>query len=173
MRLRSGRSRATQPPTKIEYLTVGLGGEVHCPLGPTFMWLVLLATLITALNRPCPSNAIALPHIDVPPTTESTSSVFVHHADTRTTLNIIFSCISTLVLSMAYCIRPNIPPPATKSSFSLLRSKLTIAFWMLICPENVLYWAFCQWYHARTIAKKYAGKSVFNNSTAFRPELCD
>ena len=135
------------------------------------MWLVPLVALTAILNQFQSSMATVIPPIDNTPIGESTSLAVAigHNTDTRTVLNIIFSCTCTLVLSMAYCIRPNIP--SRDSNFSLLRAKLKIAFWLLICPESVLYWAFSQWNLARQIEKTHAGSSIVTWFYVTLPEL--
>ena len=74
----------------------------------------------------------------------------------RTTSEILYGCIITIILCSSYCIRPNLSYP-NASNIKVLRRKLNVTFWMVLCPELIIIWAFKQWRQANTFASKYIG----------------
>jgi hypothetical protein len=74
----------------------------------------------------------------------------------RSVHEIIYSCVVTLILCASYCIRPNLSAPNAPTFLVFLR-KLNVTFWAVISPELVIFWAYKQWYYARSFAKTYQG----------------
>lgn len=91
-------------------------------------------------------------HASAPPNTLFNRNV--DDDESRTVFSIVTSCIFTLLLSMAFCLRPNIPSPK-ESIVSIFLTKVNIAFWFLVTPEFVLGWAYNQWFVGRKYAKVY------------------
>ncbi|KAF9527732.1 hypothetical protein CPB83DRAFT_767892 [Crepidotus variabilis] len=77
--------------------------------------------------------------------------------DTRTISQIVYSCLITLILCMSYCIRPNMSR-RNASSWTFLKRKINIAFWLIISPELIISWALNQWYEGNKFAKKYSAR---------------
>jgi hypothetical protein len=74
----------------------------------------------------------------------------------RTTSEILYGCIITIILCSSYCIRPNLSSP-NASNIRVLRRKLNVTFWMVLCPELIIIWALKQWRQANMFASKYNG----------------
>jgi hypothetical protein len=75
---------------------------------------------------------------------------------TRTTGNIIWSCLTTVFVCLWVVVHPNIPGPHD----SMFLTRLKIMGCMLIAPELVIVWAGRQWSAARNIAAKHKGVCV-------------
>jgi len=86
----------------------------------------------------------------------STEPSNVPRTSTRSVHEITYSCIVTIILCASYCIRPNLSAP-NASTFLIFLRKLNVAFWAIISPELVIFWAYRQWYFARGFAMKYKG----------------
>jgi hypothetical protein len=86
---------------------------------------------------------------------------------TRTLLNIIWSCLSTIFLCTWGSLHPNISSTQNKPGMSrreklrkslveLLTYKLPLFLWALLVPEYILLWAIRQYLTAGEIQKKGA-----------------
>jgi len=82
----------------------------------------------------------------------------------RSTSEIFFGCIITIILCSSYCIRPNLSYP-NASNIRVLCRKLNVSFWMCLCPELIIIWALKQWRQASMFASKYSGKVFSPNHT--------
>ncbi|KAF8811616.1 hypothetical protein BYT27DRAFT_7183759 [Phlegmacium glaucopus] len=72
---------------------------------------------------------------------------------TRGTLNILTSCVLTLILCMWTAPHPNVPPQ-NEGPIGRTARKLKWALITLLAPEIVAYIAWRQWLSARTLAKE-------------------
>ena len=70
----------------------------------------------------------------------------------RTLFNVIWSCLSTVIICAWTAVHPNIPPP---SKWRARWNRLKIMFWMIIAPELVLAWAARQFFAAKEIRDVY------------------
>ncbi len=82
-----------------------------------------------------------------------------HILNTRSTFNILWSCLTTIFICTWTSIHPNIPP-RKQGQFQASWRKITLMFWALILPELVLTWAVKQWLAARVIEKHFIGMSL-------------
>lgn len=73
----------------------------------------------------------------------------------RSTLNIIWSCLATILACTWASVHMNVPP-ASDTDWKILRRRLKIMVYMLLLPELIIYWASKQWYCARKTAKKHS-----------------
>jgi len=67
------------------------------------------------------------------------------------------STLFSLFTTISCCIRPDFPSP-NDSKLRILSTKLHIIFWVLLCPEMVLFWAVRQWFEAGIVAKEFRGE---------------
>lgn len=70
----------------------------------------------------------------------------------RTVLSISWSCLSTIAACIYGSTHPNIPEH-NASWWGAIQSKLVVAFYTLLAPELVIWWAMRQYLGARAIAK--------------------
>ncbi|TFK33848.1 hypothetical protein BDQ12DRAFT_727377 [Crucibulum laeve] len=75
-------------------------------------------------------------------------------ANNRTTLDIIWSCLTTIFACSWIAVHSNIPSPEDKWGIVLAR-RLKLMFWAIIAPEMILAWSIRQWLGARYIAREY------------------
>src|SRR6266581_3860020 len=59
--------------------------------------------------------------------------------------NIIWSCVSTVIICAWTSVHPNLPPP---NKWLAWWNRLKIMFWMVVAPELVLAWASRQFFAA-------------------------
>ena len=109
-----------------------------------------IPALLTHLVLPTPSPAYHRAE------RHELSSRLEESGQMRTTSEIFCGCIITIILCSSYCIRPNLSYP-NASNIRVLRRKLHVTFWMVLCPELIIIWAFKQWRQANTFASKYTG----------------
>jgi hypothetical protein len=83
----------------------------------------------------------------IPNTSDDSKSVM-----RRTLFEIIWSCLSTLIICAWTAVHPNVPPP---NRWRPHWNRLKIMFWMIIAPELVLAWAVRQFFAAREIRDEY------------------
>ena len=70
----------------------------------------------------------------------------------RTVFNIVWSCLSTIIICAWTCVHPNVPPA---NKWRARRDRLKIMFWMIIAPELVIAWAVRQLFAARETRDTY------------------
>ena len=70
---------------------------------------------------------------------------------------ILLTTLFTLFTTVLCCIRPDFPS-LNDSKLRILSTKLHIVFWVLLCPEVVLFWAVRQWFEAGIVAKEFRGE---------------
>jgi len=63
----------------------------------------------------------------------------------RNLMNIIWSCLSTIIICAWVSVHPNVPP---SGHWRTLRQRLEMMFWTVIAPELILAWAVRQWFAA-------------------------
>ena len=71
---------------------------------------------------------------------------------TRTILNIVWSCLLTVVICAWTSVHPNVPPQHQGRVFW---RRIGVMFWTVIAPELILAWAVRQWFAAREIRDIY------------------
>jgi len=71
---------------------------------------------------------------------------------TRTILNIVWSCLLTVVICAWTSVHPNVPPQHQGRAFW---RRIGVLFWTVIAPELILAWAVRQWFAAREIRDIY------------------
>ncbi|KDR70339.1 hypothetical protein GALMADRAFT_76109 [Galerina marginata CBS 339.88] len=74
--------------------------------------------------------------------------------NTRSQLDIIWSCLATIFVCTWVSIHPNIPALEEPRWKKVLR-RLELMFWSIIAPEVIIFWAAQQWAAARELATKY------------------
>lgn len=93
--------------------------------------------------------------------------------ETRTMLNIIWGCFSTMFICTWVSVHPNVPPqPREACGWKSLLRRLRLVFWALIAPELVLAWSAKQWFVAGSIADMYNDKKGgIKNPLIMQPAL--
>ena len=74
----------------------------------------------------------------------------------RTQYEIVWNCLTTIIICTWVSIHPNIPPQH-KGHLGVFWRRIKLMLWSLIVPELILGWAFRQWLAAREIEKEYKG----------------
>ena len=77
--------------------------------------------------------------------------------DTRSILDIIWSCLATVFLCTWVSVHPNLGPPKELKIMRVVR-RVKVMFWGLLGPDIILFWSMAQWFGARNVAKKYVGE---------------
>jgi len=98
-------------------------------------------------------QAMSVEHNRVPPSLQ----VSLKQPNTRSELDILISCWTTIFICTWVSIHPNIPPSG-KTVIRTLWRRITLMFWALIVPELILAWAVRQWLVARAIVHEFRGK---------------
>src|SRR6266498_2298247 len=102
----------------------------------------------------------ALPVYSTPPSNETchlteTMLALIHstpHLRQRTLINIVWSCILTVMICAWTSVHPNLPPQSRQQA--LLKS-IKLMFWTIVAPELILAWAVRQWYAAKEVRNIY------------------
>jgi hypothetical protein len=89
-------------------------------------------------------------------------------SNTRTMLNIVISCFSTLFACAWIAVHPNIPAPGD-SSWKIFRRRMMIMLFVLLAPEMVIIWAARQHRDASILLKKFqaGGRPGWTKTHAF------
>ena len=74
----------------------------------------------------------------------------------RSKFNIIWSCLSTVLICSWTSVHPNVP---ARNEWLARANRLRLMFWMIVAPELVLAWAVRQRYAAQEI------RDTYNNCT--------
>ena len=74
----------------------------------------------------------------------------------RKTLEIIWSCVATILASSWVSVHPNLPHPDDSKIKRTLR-RVGLMFWAIIVPELIVFWAMRQWAGARSMEKRFTG----------------
>jgi len=75
----------------------------------------------------------------------------------RKRLEIIWSCIATILASSWVAVHPNLPHRDDSKLKKILR-RVELMLWAIITPELIIYWAARQWYGARWMEKYFRGE---------------
>ncbi len=108
--------------------------------------------------------------------TQPSLQVSFKRTNTRSELDILVSCWTTIFICTWVSIHPNIPPSGKNVIHTLWR-RITLMFWALIVPELILAWAVRQWLVARAIVHEFRGKfllvlpSVVRSSNIRRSQI--
>jgi len=90
------------------------------------------------------------------PASLPTSDVDEPWTQSRTLPAIIIGCLFSLFTCVWCCSRPDFPSPYD-SKLRILSTKLNIVFWVLVCPEAILFWAMRQWFEAGKVGREFQG----------------
>ncbi|KAK1230669.1 hypothetical protein PQX77_006253 [Marasmius sp. AFHP31] len=87
---------------------------------------------------------------------DSTAPTSSSSSETRTTVDIIWSCLSMIVLCTWTSVRPNVPSVPRSGHWVLVYwDKAAIFLAALLAPELIVLWSIRQWFAARKMAKAY------------------
>jgi len=84
-----------------------------------------------------------------------TQTPFANH---RSTEDIVWSCIGTMVACSWASVHPNMQG-FRESKISMHLRHLAYAFWAIVAPEAMIFWAMRQWHGARVLEKEF--KSMY------------
>lgn len=135
--------------------------------------MLFLATVLYAFLYSSGKAAPLFPHSKTSnPVLESFTSLDEAHIGVtcpRQRINIIWTCLATILAASWVSVHPNMPHPDDSMVKKSLR-RLELMFWAVITPELIIFWAMRQWYGALKIKKEFAGKpSYILLSYLFRP----
>jgi len=77
----------------------------------------------------------------------------------RKRVEIIWSCIATVIAALWVSVHPNLPHPNDSQYRRLLR-RVKLMLWAIITPELIVFWAMRQWYGARQMERKFIGSLI-------------
>ena len=72
----------------------------------------------------------------------------------RSTWDILWSCLATIIACSWVSIHPNIPGP-NESRWRIFLRRFELMFWAVVGPEMMIGWAYRQWTGARHLEKLY------------------
>ncbi|KDR74668.1 hypothetical protein GALMADRAFT_1334015 [Galerina marginata CBS 339.88] len=75
--------------------------------------------------------------------------------NTRSTWDIFWSCLVTIIACSWVSVHPNILAPDEGRQRKVLQ-QLELTFWSIISPEVIIYWAASQWFGAHRIVSKFS-----------------
>ncbi|KAJ8080744.1 hypothetical protein PM082_017578 [Marasmius tenuissimus] len=79
----------------------------------------------------------------------------------RTAADIIWSCLSMIILCTWTSLRPDVPSVPRSGHWALaIWDNVKIFLIALIAPELILQWSVLQWFVARRMAKAYKGMPI-------------
>jgi len=122
----------------------------HIPV--MLVYCILFYSLLYSNGNATPGGPTADPNFIL--TDEAPSTI-----DTcpRKRLEIIWSCIATILASSWVAVHPNLPHPDDSKLKKILR-RVELMLWAIITPELIIYWAARQWYGARWMEKYFQGE---------------
>ena len=74
----------------------------------------------------------------------------------RKRLEIIWSCIATVLAASWVSVHPNLPHLEDSKLKKTLR-RVELMFWAIITPELIIFWVMRQWYGARRMEREFSG----------------
>ncbi|KAF9556615.1 hypothetical protein CPC08DRAFT_711111 [Agrocybe pediades] len=74
--------------------------------------------------------------------------------DSRTSWDIIRSCLATLFACLWVSVHPNMSS-STHSDIRVFLAKVELMIWTLLFPEMIILWAYRQWKGSRVLSKKF------------------
>ncbi|KAF9554214.1 hypothetical protein CPC08DRAFT_766902 [Agrocybe pediades] len=75
----------------------------------------------------------------------------------RTRLEIIWTCLATILAASWVAVHPNMPGPNVSKGRKTLQ-RIEIMTWAIIMPELIIMWAMGQWYGAKLMEKEFISK---------------
>jgi len=84
------------------------------------------------------------------------SDILAANVCPRKRIEIVWSCVATILASSWVSVHPNLPHPDDSSMKKTLR-RMELMFWAIITPELIIYWAMRQWYGAWWMEKEFSG----------------
>ncbi|KAF9542829.1 hypothetical protein CPC08DRAFT_716872 [Agrocybe pediades] len=73
----------------------------------------------------------------------------------RQRIQIIWTCVSTILAASWVSVHPNIPNPKESAIKKTLR-RIELMIWAILTPELIILWAMRQWYGARLMEREFA-----------------
>ncbi|KAF9566516.1 hypothetical protein CPC08DRAFT_99773 [Agrocybe pediades] len=73
----------------------------------------------------------------------------------RQRIQIIWTCIATILAASWVSVHPNIPNPKEPAILKTLR-RIEMMIWAIITPELIIFWAMRQWHSARSMEREFA-----------------
>jgi len=77
----------------------------------------------------------------------------------RKRVEIIWSCIATILAASWVSVHPNLPHP-TDSWWKKTLRRVELMLWAIITPELIIYWAMRQWWGAREMEREFLGMGL-------------
>jgi len=77
----------------------------------------------------------------------------------RKRVEIIWSCIATIIAASWVSVHPNLPHPNDSQYRRLLR-RVKLMLWAIITPELIVFCSMRQWYRARQMERKFIGSLI-------------
>lgn len=131
--------------------------------------MLLALAVISLVKRygaqaaPFPSRALDMP------TFVCQCGEIPYELQSRTILDILWSCLVTTFACTWVCVHPNVPL-RKEDSWTILRRRAFLMFFSIIAPEFMVIWAFKQWRGARMITEAVNG--AFPDSRTY-PDASD
>jgi len=126
--------------------------------------MLIIGAILLALRTSTTSNAAPFPPLS------STDNILRFHISrntgledhpcTRKPLEIVWSCIATILAASWVSVHPNMPHPDDSRLKRTLR-RVELMIWAIIAPELIIYWAMRQWAGARRMEKEFEGVFKF------------
>ncbi|KAF8993898.1 hypothetical protein BDQ17DRAFT_111573 [Cyathus striatus] len=114
--------------------------------------------LILGLTFLLSQHTNALPLVPVNVLASEPSCQCPNSNDTRSTVDIVWSCVATMFACTWVAVHPNIPAEE-ETWYSVAIRRIKLMFWAIIAPEMIIFWAMRQWVNAKKIAVMYEGTS--------------
>lgn len=99
---------------------------------------------------------------------QSTASSDIDTDSGRTTLDIIWSCLATILSCAWVSIHPNVPPPGSHR-YAATANRIIMLMIVLFAPEFVVMVAYGEWASARKLVKEHSNVPGHSESTFLRP----
>ena len=121
--------------------------------------MLILLSLLYLLNTGGGFGAVASP---TPYTTASLRELLEStnpcpRSNQRSTWDIVWSCFATIFACSWVSVHPNVPGKE-ENGLLIAIHRVKSMFWALIAPELVIIWAARQYFCAKGVQRKYAGR---------------
>ena len=116
----------------------------------SLLYLLKTGTGFGAVASPTPYTTASLREL-----VESTNPC--PSSNQRSTWNIVWNCFATIFACSWVSVHPNVPGE-THNGLIITIHRIKLLFWALIAPELMIMWAATQYFGARRVQKKYAGR---------------
>lgn len=118
---------------------------------PKSLFAMLLAFAVISFVKRYGAQAVPLPSraLDMP---TFVCDEIPYEFQSRSILNILWSCLVTTFACTWVCVHPNVPF-RKEDSWTILGRRAFLMFFSIIAPEFMVIWAFKQWRGARMITE--------------------